>query len=115
MSLHRISSKAWGDLSKIRPLTPPPTLSTCDELSEAEGALHGERAFFTPPKDVQPLLSASLLARPVAIEVQGLDDETQQPIDFYQVSGFRYLEWPDKAMWRVNCLNSEYSLTLELL
>ncbi|KAL8975254.1 MAG: hypothetical protein Q9197_000510 [Variospora fuerteventurae] len=90
MSLHRISSKAWGNLSKIRPLTPPPTLSTCDELSEAEGALHEERAFFTPAQDVQPLLSASLLARPLAIEVQGLDDETQQPIDFYQPAVRRF-------------------------
>ncbi|KAL8656330.1 MAG: hypothetical protein Q9210_000320 [Variospora velana] len=90
MSPHRISSKAWGDLSKIRPLTPPPTLSTCDELSEAEGTLHEERASFTPPQDVQSLLSASLLARPLAIEVQGLDDETQHPIDFYQPAVRRF-------------------------
>lgn len=81
----RDPTRGWDDLATIKPVTPPLSLSTCERFSEADDTTHEKRSSFTEPQIVQyPFLFSSVLPRPSAIEVRGLDDGFQHPIDFYQ-------------------------------
>ncbi|KAL8929471.1 MAG: hypothetical protein Q9208_001140 [Pyrenodesmia sp. 3 TL-2023] len=79
-------SRRSSELSKPRLTSPPPlSLSTCTELSEADNTV--------PTKERSPARSSvvqhvfpvpSVLPRPPALELHGLDNGQQELTDFYQ-------------------------------
>ncbi|KAI4147230.1 MAG: hypothetical protein L6R39_003188 [Caloplaca ligustica] len=81
----RSPSRGWDDLSKVGPVTPPLSLTTCEELPVVRDAVGEKQPILTEPhvaKHASP--SDPIPPRPSAIEVRGVDDEFQHPIDLYQ-------------------------------
>lgn len=78
-------SRRSSELSKTRLTSPPPSLSTCTELSEAVDTVSTKErspARSSVVQDVFPV--PSVLPGPRAIELRGLDNGQQELTDFYQ-------------------------------